>query len=145
MITHEQAGLIRAYLPSKFNGFEYIGDEYLSAFKYENGSMNHDALAQALDEYDVHYTTVETAELERLQALERKIAVFLEGASLVTSPANGRPALFVGDLGPKMIQVEMGDDQYCTSNDEKFHLFQLCGDAMRKAFELFEVPVEVKS
>ena len=69
-------------------------------------------------------------EVERLQALDRKIEAFLGSATCDRVKA---------DIGPMSIS-ESHHDIYWSLRGQKFGSFLSFADAMRKAFELFEVP-----
>lgn len=79
---------------------------------------------QALAEYDAHYTTVESSELARLQALERKIEAFWADE-------------FATDVA-----LDFQTGRWTIERRGQTHSLTSLSDAMRIAFEIFEVPSE---
>lgn len=143
MITHEQASILRAvklgamsdsdYLPEELHEFFAPFDDY-----GRDPSLNSDG-ERVLAAYDAHYTAIERSELERLQALERKIEAFL-GAIEIRSDDDVDI-----DIGDHSVNVErLGPKSYSVTGPVASQLSTKCsiGDAMRKAFEMFEVPGE---
>lgn len=140
MITHVQATTLRAIklgtvadcdgLTEDLYEFVLPGDDY----GRDPGLSDSGELALA--EYDAHHTIIERYELERLQALERKINVFLDGCYLAVDFSGA-----AGVLIDKGISIHMA--RY---NEWDVHWPGGCcralpsSGAMRKAFELFEVP-----
>lgn len=157
-LTHEQAALLRAcdlvevHFDQLIEGWWELERQGWIKRDYEPSTHGAKYFAQitaigkaALDEYDAHYTMVETAELERLRALERKIEAFLNAIDLRVYEGAIEFNFFQEDC--TWIKVfQMGGFWHTRLSANAPYEFLSCSDAMCKAFELFEVPgVEVKS
>ena len=153
-LTHEQAAILRAIdvdVFCQYLGSPIIGSDDLS-WAIEDVEVLELSLAgkTALAKYDATYTTVETIELERLQKLERKIeALFGTAEAMLYDDAgnicvhlrHGDVWLAVGSCANRMWSIaRRGDDGLYSSISDEEH--SSCGEALRKAFELFEVPEE---
>lgn len=82
-------------------------------------------------EYDARYKVIETAELERLQNLERKIAAFLGDA---------RDAELHGLTFNTMRIGRFYGSYHVVAHGKRYEHLETLAHAMLKAFELFEVP-----
>lgn len=138
MITHEQAAFIRVAI--LLDDWDSIPSGVLPSGFYSgpDGCDLELKLRAALAEYEAHYTTVEKSELARLQALERKIEAFLG------SMRRTKCAIEIGT--PEQMWVSFNQNEDCWElnlhepvDGRYFIETQSQGDAMRKAFELFEL------
>lgn len=132
MITHEEAAIIRASSNIAIEKCRVLGliDGPPSPAPTTNGR-------QALAEYDAHYTTIERSELERLQALERKIEAFF---AAIDASAWSAFEIEIDEI--QLQKVKSDPDVRLSKDDCDAGWHTRLGDAMRKAFELFEVPNE---
>lgn len=137
MITHEEAAFLRS-LQSDSELANNLFDWGFITYNLPDGSpckprLEEDGKA-VLAEYGAHYTAIEVAELERLQALERKIEAFL-GAIEIRSDDDVDI-----DIGDQSINVErLGPNDYAVNGPIESQLSTKCsvGNAMRKVFEMF--------
>lgn len=152
MLTHEQAAFLRFVRDNdvspndtRFDWRPLSDAEFLDDRTELHPWCDFEVRADgegALAEYDAHYTTIERAELERLQGLERKIEAFMASLELI-----GCHEDIVIDAGNVTLQHRYYEE--LGSSDWGVDAHNMLGSdadtfraAIRQAFELFEVPVE---